>query len=66
MLGFPSNDFGGQEPGSAEEIAALNEKLEGFRVLAGIEVNIQPDGSLLHGEPYYTLEVPDATAVSGR
>ena len=29
-----------------EEIAALNEKLEGFRVLSGIEVNIQPDGSL--------------------
>jgi len=29
-----------------DEIAALNKKLEGFRVLTGIEVNIQPDGSL--------------------
>jgi DNA polymerase (family 10) len=29
-----------------DAIAKLNEKLKGFRVLAGIEVNIQPDGSL--------------------
>jgi glutathione peroxidase len=26
VLGFPSNDFGGQEPGSAEEIAAFCKK----------------------------------------
>lgn len=26
VLGFPSNDFGGQEPGSAEEIAAFCQK----------------------------------------
>ena len=29
-----------------DEIAALNEGLKGFRVLTGIEVNVQPDGSL--------------------
>jgi DNA polymerase (family 10) len=29
-----------------DAIAKLNEKLKGFRVLTGIEVNIQPDGSL--------------------
>jgi DNA polymerase (family 10) len=29
-----------------EEVRALNERLEGFRVLAGSEVNIQLDGSL--------------------
>lgn len=29
-----------------EEIAALNERLDGFRVLAGTEANILPDGSL--------------------
>ena len=29
-----------------DAIAALNKKLKGFRVLSGIEVNIQPDGSL--------------------
>ena len=29
-----------------DEIAALNETLDGFRVLTGIEANIQPDGSL--------------------
>ena len=29
-----------------EEIAALNERLDGFTVLAGTESNILPDGSL--------------------
>jgi DNA polymerase (family 10) len=29
-----------------DDVAKLNEKLKGFRVLTGIEVNIQPDGSL--------------------
>jgi DNA polymerase (family 10) len=29
-----------------DAIAKLNEKLDGFRVLTGIEANIQPDGSL--------------------
>ncbi len=33
-----------------DEIARLNRKLKGFRVLTGIEVNIQPDG---------TLDMPD-------
>jgi DNA polymerase (family 10) len=29
-----------------DEIAALNKRIKGFRVLTGIEVNVQPDGSL--------------------
>ena len=29
-----------------DDVVKLNEKLKGFRVLTGIEVNIQPDGSL--------------------
>jgi len=29
-----------------DEIASLNARLKGFRVLTGIEVNVQPDGSL--------------------
>jgi len=29
-----------------DEIAALNERLKGFRVLTGVEVNVQQDGSL--------------------
>jgi DNA polymerase (family 10) len=41
---------GGHTPETLEaqigEIADLNRKLRGFRVLSGIEVNIQPDGSL--------------------
>ncbi|MCX6100118.1 MAG: PHP domain-containing protein, partial [Candidatus Bipolaricaulota bacterium] len=32
--------------GQIDEIANLNKKLKGFRVLSGIEVNIQPHGSL--------------------
>ena len=36
--------------GQLDEIAALNEKLKSFRILSGIEVNVQEDG---------TLDVPD-------
>jgi glutathione peroxidase len=41
VLGFPCNQFGGQEPGDAEEIAnfcSLTYDV-GFRVLAKVEVN---------------------------
>ncbi len=42
--------IGGHTPetllAQVDEIAALNKKLTGFRVLSGIEANIQPDGSL--------------------
>jgi len=41
VLGFPSNQFGAQEPGSAEEIAALCETRFGvtFPLFAKIDVN---------------------------
>jgi glutathione peroxidase len=41
VLGFPSNQFGAQEPGSAEEIGAFCEKNFGvsFPVFAKIQVN---------------------------
>ena len=41
MLGFPCNQFGGQEPGSAEEIQQFCSTSYGvsFPVLAKIEVN---------------------------
>ena len=41
MLGFPCNQFGGQEPGSAEEIGAFCQKNYGvtFPMFEKIEVN---------------------------
>jgi glutathione peroxidase len=41
VLGFPCNQFGAQEPGSAEEIGAFCEKNYGvsFRIFAKIDVN---------------------------
>ena len=41
VLGFPCNQFGGQEPGGAQEIAAFCEKNYGvtFPLFAKIEVN---------------------------
>lgn len=41
VLGFPCNQFGGQEPGSAEEIGAFCEKNYGvsFPLFAKIDVN---------------------------
>lgn len=41
VLGFPCNQFGGQEPGSSEQIAAFCEKNFGvtFPLFAKIEVN---------------------------
>ncbi|MGA7343454.1 MAG: glutathione peroxidase [Terracidiphilus sp.] len=41
VLGFPSNQFGGQEPGSAAEIGAFCEREYGvsFPIFAKIEVN---------------------------
>jgi DNA polymerase (family 10) len=45
-----------------DEIARLNETLDGFRVLTGIEANIQPDGSL--DVPYELLARLDVVIAS--
>jgi len=44
VLGFPSNDFGGQEPGSNREIAAfcVNQYAIDFPMFARIELNKSP------------------------
>jgi len=44
VLGFPSNDFGGQEPGSNQEIASfcVNQYAVDFPVFAKTELNKNP------------------------
>lgn len=41
IVGFPSNDFGGQEPGTAQEIAAFCEKNYGVSFLMAAKVKIK-------------------------
>ena len=49
-----------------EEIAAVNAKLDGFRVLAGIELDIKPDGSLDYDdEVLATFDFVTASVHSG-
>ena len=52
VLGFPSNDFGGQEPGTAEEIATFCKKNYGvtFPMFSKLVTKAGPDQS-----PIYTL-----------
>jgi glutathione peroxidase len=63
VVGFPCNQFGGQEPGSAEEIAEFCSLTYGvsFPMFEKIEVN----GPGRH--PIYTelTAVPDATGAAG-
>jgi len=63
VVGFPCNQFGGQEPGSAEEIAAFCSTTYGvtFPMFEKVEVN----GPGRH--PIYTelTVVPDATGAAG-
>jgi len=61
VLGFPCNQFGAQEPGSAEEIGAFCEKNYGvsFPMFAKIDVN----GSNAH--PLFQLLKSEATGVLG-
>jgi glutathione peroxidase len=63
VLGFPSNQFGGQEPGSAEEIAEFCSATYGvtFPMYAKIDVN-GPDQHPLYAELTAT---PDAAGVAG-
>ncbi|HYP86598.1 MAG TPA: glutathione peroxidase [Polyangiaceae bacterium] len=42
VLGFPSNDFGGQEPGSAEEIATFCERNYGVSFPLFEKVGVKP------------------------
>jgi len=52
VLGFPSNDFGGQEPGSADEIATFCKKNYGvsFPMFSKVVTKAGPEQS-----PVYTL-----------
>ena len=63
VLGFPCNQFGGQEPGSAEEIATFCSQTYGvtFPIFEKIDVN-GPDRSRLYQE---LTEVADATGEAG-
>jgi glutathione peroxidase len=51
ILGFPSNDFGGQEPGSPEEIATFCKKNYGvtFPVFSKLVTKAGPEQSPLYG-----------------
>jgi glutathione peroxidase len=61
VLGFPSNEFGGQDPGSNEEIASFCEMNYGvsFPMMAKIEVN----GSQAH--PLYRFLTEQAPGLLG-
>ncbi len=61
VLGFPCNQFGAQEPGSADEIGAFCEKNYGvsFPMFAKIDVN----GS--HAHPLFQLLRSEATGLLG-
>jgi glutathione peroxidase len=51
ILGFPSNDFGGQEPGSPEEIATFCKKNYGvtFPIFSKLVTKAGPEQSPLYG-----------------
>ena len=61
VLGFPCNQFGGQEPGSAEEIGAFCEKNFGvsFPIFEKVDVN----GEQAH--PLFTMLKKEAPGVLG-
>jgi glutathione peroxidase len=61
VLGFPCNQFGGQEPGNAEEIGAFCEKNYGvsFPLFEKIDVNGE------HAHPLFTLLKKQAPGILG-
>ncbi len=63
VVGFPCNQFGGQEPGSAEEIAEFCSATYGvtFPMFEKIEVN----GAGRHPVYVSLTEVPDASGEAG-
>ena len=64
VIGFPCNQFGGQEPGSAQEIRTFCETSYGvtFPLMEKVEVN----GADRH--PLYAelTAVPDASGIAGQ
>lgn len=60
VLGFPSNDFGGQEPGSAQEIATFCQRNYGvsFPMFAKIVTKAGPDQSPVYGFLGATGDLP--------
>jgi glutathione peroxidase len=63
VLGFPSNQFGGQEPGTSEEIAEFCSETYGvtFPMYEKTDVN-GPDQSPLYAE---LTAIPDAAGAAG-
>lgn len=63
VVGFPCNQFGGQEPGSAEEIATFCSATYGvtFPMMEKVEVN----GSNRHPVYAELVETPDADGAAG-
>ncbi len=61
VLGFPCNQFGGQEPGDADTIASFCEKNYGvsFPIFEKIDVNGE------HAHPLFTLLKQEAPGVLG-
>jgi glutathione peroxidase len=61
VLGFPCNQFGGQEPGNAEEIGAFCEKNFGvsFPLFEKVDVNGE------HAHPLFTLLKKQAPGILG-
>jgi glutathione peroxidase len=60
VLGFPSNDFGGQEPGSAEEIASFCQKNYGvsFPMFGKVVTKQGPDQSPVYAFLGQSGELP--------
>lgn len=60
VLGFPSNDFGGQEPGSAEEIATFCKKNYGvtFPMFSKLVTKKGPDQSPIYSYLGKDKELP--------
>ena len=61
VLGFPCNQFGAQEPGTAEEIGAFCEKNYGvsFPMFGKVDVNGE------HAHPLFTLLKKEAPGILG-
>jgi len=60
ILGFPSNDFGGQEPGSPEEIASFCQKNYGvsFPMFSKLVTRAGPDQSPIYARLGKTGSLP--------
>lgn len=63
VIGFPCNQFGGQEPGAAEEIAAFCSATYGVSFPMSDKIDVNGDGR----DPIYSVltEVADAAGTAG-